>query len=122
MKALTCVIPMLILYSSAAAMTSWSLTDPPGCITELTPAAPRRSMLSRNGKKPSEAQPPIATIEANELRGERDALRAQVARLEENARKEAAEKNRLQDLVRILENRLNLGANPNSGSDAKQDK
>ena len=36
--------------------------------------------------------------------------------------KEAAEKNRLQDLVRILENRLNAGPNPNPGSDTKQDK
>jgi hypothetical protein len=74
-------------------------------------------------KKAGDAPPPpVAANDATELRAERDALRAQVSRLEENVRKEAAEKIRLQDLVRILENRLNVGPNSNSGSDTKQDK
>jgi hypothetical protein len=73
--------------------------------------------------KPGDTPPPSAAAgDTTELRAERDALKAQVTRLEENVRKEAAEKNRLQDLVRILENRLNAGPNPNPGSDAKQDK
>jgi len=74
------------------------------------------------GKKQGETPPSAAPSDATELRAERDALRAQVTRLEENVRREAAEKNRLQDLVRILETRLNVGSNPNSGSDTKQDK
>ena len=75
------------------------------------------------GKKTEDAPPPsVAAGDTTELRAERDALRAQVARLEENVRKEAAEKNRLQDLVRILENRLGVGSNPNSGDASKQDK
>ena len=79
------------------------------------PEAPR--------KKPEDtAPPPVAASDSTELRAERDALRAQVTRLEETVRKEAAEKNRLQDLVRILENRLNVGSKPSSGSDTKQDK
>ena len=73
-------------------------------------------------KKPGDTPPTAAAGDVKELRAERDALRAQVTRLEENVRKEAAEKNRLQDLNRILENRLNIGVNPNSGSETKQDK
>lgn len=75
------------------------------------------------GKKTEDTPPPsVAAGDTTELRAERDALRAQVAQLEENVRKEAAAKNRLQDLVRILENRLNVGSSPNSGGAAKQDK
>ena len=74
-------------------------------------------------KKPEDTAPTVPVAgDAAELRAERDALQTQVAHLEENVRKEAAEKNRLQDLVRILENRLNVGGSPTSGSEAKQDK
>jgi proteasome lid subunit RPN8/RPN11 len=73
--------------------------------------------------KPGDTPPPSAAAsDTTELRAERDALRVQVTRLEETVRKEAAEKNRLQDLVRILENRLNAGPNSNPGSETKQDK
>ena len=58
--------------------------------------------------KPAPAAAINSANEALELRAERDALRTQVSQLEETVRKEAAEKNRLQDLIRILENRLNI--------------
>ena len=41
--------------SSAAAMTSASFTDPPGCTTAVAPAAASASRPSRNGKNASEA-------------------------------------------------------------------
>ncbi len=83
----------------------------PPCAPESKPAA---------DNKPGTAAAINSATEALELRAERDALRAQVSQLEDAVRKESAEKNRLQDLIRILENRLNIGAGPNSGHDAKQ--
>ena len=47
--------------SSAAAITSASRTDPPGCTTAVAPAAATASSPSRNGKKASEA----ATVPAS---------------------------------------------------------
>ena len=73
-------------------------------------------------KAPEAPAAAASTAETNELRADRDALRAQVAHLEESVRREAAEKNRLQDLVRILENRLHVGSNSTAGSDTKQNK
>ena len=80
------------------------------------------------GNNPAAETPPAAPAAAapsedlGQLRAERDALRTQVIQLEEAVRKEAAEKNRLQDLVRILENRLNLAGNANSGNAANANK
>ncbi len=72
--------------------------------------------------KPADAAPAptISPNEAAELRAERDALRTQVTHLEESVRKEAAEKNRLQDLNRILENRLNIAPPASAAGDAKK--
>src|SRR5690606_13643146 len=49
------VITIAMSCSSAAAMTSASRTDPPGCTTAVAPAAARLSRPSRNGKKASDA-------------------------------------------------------------------
>ncbi len=49
--------------SSAAAMTSWSRTEPPGSMTAETPAAASVSMPSRKGKSASlAAEPPRRTV------------------------------------------------------------
>lgn len=82
--------------------------------------------------KPADTSAPSPNAAANapaantpgveELRAERDALRDQVARLEEQVRKEAAEKNRLQELTRILENRLQIGEKAAPRAEIKQDK
>jgi hypothetical protein len=72
-------------------------------------------------KKVADTPPPPPSSDTTELRADRDALQAHVTQLEESLRKEAAEKNRLESLVRILENRLNItssgkgsaGSNPN---------
>lgn len=85
------------------------------------PDAPANKAANTGAPSGNTAAPPNAPG-MEELRAERDALRDQVARLEEQVRKEAAEKNRLQDLTRILENRLQIGGNPTPRAEIKQDK
>jgi hypothetical protein len=46
--------------------------------------------------------------DVNQLRSERDNLAAQVQRLKDDIRKEAARADQAEDLVRILENRLKI--------------
>jgi len=70
--------------------------------------------------KPADTDAIVAASDSIQLRAERDALRTQISNLEESLRKETAEKNRLQELIRILENRLNIGANPDSTHENKQ--
>lgn len=43
-------------YSFAAAVTGSSCTEPPGCTRYLTPKREATSMLSRKGKKASDAR------------------------------------------------------------------
>jgi hypothetical protein len=68
------------------------------------------------------ATPAAPSADTTELRAERDALRAQVAELEDSVRKEAAEKNRLEGLVRILENRLNITSDEKTKPSGNQNK
>ena len=86
--------------------------------------AARAPAANKPAPEPAPTAPAAAapSEDPGQLRAERDALRTQVTQLEETVRKEAAERNRLQDLVRILENRLNLAGNSNSGSGANVNK
>jgi hypothetical protein len=45
-----------IPYSLHASITSWSLIEPPGCITAFIPSFAAVSMLSLNGKNASDAR------------------------------------------------------------------
>lgn len=102
-------------------MTVYPPTGPPVQGYGRLIAAPAGSATAKPAAAP--ATPSAAAPGLEELRAERDALRDQVARLEEQVRKEAAEKNRLQDLTRILENRLQIGAGSTTPrAEIKQDK
>ena len=61
MKHLVPVKIIAISYSLQASITSLSRIDPPGCNTVLIPESFIASILSRNGKKASEAKTPPST-------------------------------------------------------------
>jgi hypothetical protein len=109
---LALLLAVLLLYHWQA-----PAANPPRSTAAVShgPAAQPEPVRDPNPAPPAQ---PADSSEVIQLRAERDQLAAQVQQRDEELRKERAKSDQLQNLIRILENRLNI----DSGREGKQDK